>query len=293
GWDFDWTLSPSFSKVEDKDHRITPLLVTQENEYVINPSTTTNPTRIWRNLLEENWVFKADFDKKYNLFGKPAKFQVGGGYIYKFRDFSIDEFFMSATNLVVPNGDTNLLLLDQNLWTPETNQGTYLISTANNQTFNASNAYEGEQYVYSTYISNEFNVSKKLKTVIGLRTELYQLYYSGQTAQGEVYDDVNTIDNYDFFPSANVIYSLTDSSNLRASYSRTTARPSFKESSRVQIFDPITNRTFIGNGFGIYDQNGDVIYEAVKPTYINNFDVRYELFREKGQMFALSGFYKG
>lgn len=293
GWDFDWTLSPSFSKVEDKDHRITPLLVTQENEYVINPSTTTNPTRIWRNLLEENWVFKADFDKKYNLFGKPAKFQVGGGYIYKFRDFSIDEFFMSATNLVVPNGDTNLLLLDQNLWTPETNQGTYLISTANNQTFNASNAYEGEQYVYSTYISNEFNVSEKLKTVIGLRTELYQLYYSGQTAQGEVYDDVNTIDNYDFFPSANVIYSLTDSSNLRASYSRTTARPSFKESSRVQIFDPITNRTFIGNGFGIYDQNGDVIYEAVKPTYINNFDVRYELFREKGQMFALSGFYKG
>lgn len=113
GWDFDWTLSPSFSKVEDKDHRITPLLVTQEGLYVINPSTSTNPTRIWRWLLEENWVFKADFDKKHDFLGSPAKFQIGGGYLYKFRDFSIDEFFMSTTvpELGVPNGDTNLLLM--------------------------------------------------------------------------------------------------------------------------------------------------------------------------------------
>lgn len=293
GWDFDWALSPSFSKVDDKDHRITPLLVTQEGQYIINPSTTTNPTRIWRYLLEENWVFKSDFAKKYELFKRPAKLQLGGGYVYKFRDFSIDEFFMSATSLIVPDGNTNLLLMDQNLWTPDTNQGTFLVPTANNQTFKPSNAYEGEQTVHTAYISNEFNLSENLKTVLGIRTELYKLYYTGETSQGELYERVNTIDEYDFFPSANFIYSLSDKSNLRASYSRTTARPSFKESSSVQIFDPITNRTFIGNGFGIFDQNGSEIYGAVKPTYINNFDVRYELFREKGQMFAVSGFYKG
>ena len=28
------------------------------------------------------------------------------------------------------------------------------------------------------------------------------------------------------------------------------------------------------------------------PTYINNFDLRFERFGEQGQMFALSGFYK-
>ncbi|WP_418512968.1 TonB-dependent receptor domain-containing protein [Corallibacter sp.] len=292
GWGLDWTLSPSFSKVEDKDHRITPLLVTQEGEYIINPSTTTNPTRIWRSLLEENWVFKADLDKKYELFGRPAKFQIGGNFIYKFRDFSIDEFFMTATNLTVPNGDTNLLLMNQNLWTPENNNGTHLVATSNNQTFKPSNAYEGEQQVYSVYLSNEFNLSENLKTVLGLRTELYQLYYTGETAQGDIYDRTNTIDKHDFYPSANVIYSLSEKSNVRASYSRTTARPSFKEASRIQIFDPITNRTFIGNGFGIFDQDGSIIYDAVKPTYINNFDVRYEMFRDKGQMFAVSGFYK-
>ncbi|RSK39719.1 TonB-dependent receptor [Mangrovimonas spongiae] len=293
GWDFDWTLSPSFSKVEDKDHRITPLVVTQENQYIIDPSTTTNPTRLWRNLLEESWVFKADFDKKYELFNRPAKFQVGGNYVYKFRDFSIDEFFMTSTNNIVPNGDTNLLLMDENLWTPESGEGTHLVATGNNQTFKPSNAYESEQMVYSTYISNEFNVSESLKAIVGLRTELYQLFYTGENAQGdEVYNRQSTIDNYDLFPSANLIYALNDNSNLRGSYSRTTARPSFKEASRVQIFDPITNRTFIGNGFGIEDANGDIIFDAVRPTYINNFDLRYELFRDKGQMIAFSGFYK-
>ena len=181
---------------------------------------------------------------------------------------------------------------DENLWSPQTGEGTFLTPTAPNQTFKPSNAFEGDQYVYSTYISNEFNLSENLKTVLGLRSELYQLYYTGETAQGVKYDFTNTADNFDIYPSANIIYSLSEKSNLRGSYSRTTARPSFKEASTVQIFDPVTNRTFIGNGFGIFDENGDAIFNAVKPTYINNFDLRYELFRENGQMIALSGFYK-
>lgn len=293
GWEFDWALSPSFSKVDDKDHRITPLLVTQDGEHVINPSTSTNPTRIWRFLLEENWAFKADLDKKHTFLGRPAKFQLGGGYVYKFRTFSIDEFFMSATNLVIPNGNTNLLLQDENLWTPEKGAGTHLIATGNNQTFKPSNAYEGEQHIFSNYLSEEFNLSEKLKTVIGLRTEHYKLYYTGENAQGdEVYKRAITQDNFDLYPSANLIYALTDNANLRGSYSKTTARPSFKEASRVQIFDPITNRTFIGNGFGIKADDGSVIFDAVRPTYINNLDLRYEWFREAGQMFAISGFYK-
>ena len=61
---------------------------------------------------------------------------------------------------------------------------------------------------------------------------------------------------------------MNDNTNLRLSYSRTTARPSFKEASKSQIFDPITNRLFIGN-------------IDLDPSYINNFDVRAEFFGEK------------
>ena len=146
--------------------------------------------------------------------------------------------------------------------------------------FEQANAYEGEQRISAAYASNEFSVTEKLKTVIGVRAELFQTYYTGQNqAATEVYENAKIIDKLDLFPSANIIYSLTEIENLRGSYSRTTARPSFKEASKSQIFDAITNRLFIGN-------------IALTPSYINNFDVRYERFGEGGEMVAFSGFYK-
>ena len=66
---------------------------------------------------------------------------------------------------------------------------------------------------------------------------------------------------------------------MRFSYSKTTARPSFKEISGAQIYDPVTERTFLGNP--------DLV-----PSYIDNIDIRYERFGEGNQVFAISGFYK-
>ena len=47
----------------------------------------------------------------------------------------------------------------------------------------------------------------------------------------------------------NLIFDLNedDSQKVRTSYARTTARPSFKEASLAEIFDPINNTFFIGN----------------------------------------------
>jgi outer membrane receptor protein involved in Fe transport len=115
---------------------------------------------------------------------------------------------------------------------------------------------------------------------LGIRTELFQTFYTGQDqAATEVYKNSKIIDKFDIFPSANMIYSLTEEQNLRGSYSRTTARPSFKEASKSQIFDAITNRLFIGN-------------IDLMPSYINNFDIRFEKFGEGSEMFAFSAFYK-
>ncbi|WP_452220179.1 TonB-dependent receptor domain-containing protein [Lacinutrix salivirga] len=284
GFNMEWKFSPTFTKVLDKDHRITPLEVTQNGDYLISPSTSSYPIRIWRNLNEESWVGKIDFTDKYELFNKPAKVKFGGAYTYKFRDFNTDQYLFTSSTLFVENGNADNLLAPENIWTTDNQSGTYLVF---GQEFQPANSYEGEQNIGALYVSNEFNLSEKLKAVIGLRSEMYRLYYTGQNQAGtEVFNLENIIDELDLFPSANFIYALTEKSNLRASYSRTTARPSFKEASNIQIFDPITNRTFIGNGFG------NDFYDAIRPSYINNFDLRYEIFREEGQMIALSGFYK-
>jgi len=273
----EWKFSPTFSKVMDKDHRITPLQQSGEGDFFISPSASTFPIQLWRNLVEENWVVKIDLDKTVKLFGKPTKLKFGGAYTYKFRDFSIDDFTfnISGDDSFIADGNVDNLLASENLWNPTTDSGTHLVF---GDQFNPNDAYEGEQIIGATYFSAEFNLSEKLITVFGVRSEFFNSYYTGQN-NSSVYDNESILDAFDLFPSANLIYKLTDNTNLRSSYSRTTARPSFKEASVAQIFDPITNRLFIGS-------------INLTPTYVNNFDLRYERFGEVGQMFAVSGFYK-
>ncbi len=282
-WSLEWKFSPTLTTVYDKDHRVTPLGI-EDGTLILNPNAIGTPIRIWRNLNEVSWAGKADIDKKYEFASRPAKLKFGGAYTYKFRDFSIDDYtFVATGNQAVPGNDPNLLLATDNIWTPETDSGTYL---AFGDIFDPVNAYEGEQRIAAAYISNEFNLSEKLKSVLGLRVEQFESFYSGRNQSREILEDELIIDEFDFFPSANLIYALNDQSNFRASYSRTTARPSFKEASIAQIYDPITDRTFIGNAFG------NEFFDAIRPSYMNNFDLRYEFFGEGGQMFAISGFYK-
>lgn len=279
-FNFEWKLSPTFSKVMDKNHRITPFQQSDSGNSFLSASASTLPIQLWRNLLEESWNGKLDFDKTIELFNRPAKIKFGGAYTYKFRDFSIDDytFNIRGPQSFITDGNVDNLLNTDNVWTPESDSGTYLISA---DTFNPNDAYEGEQHIGATYLSLEFNLSEKIKTVLGIRTESFDLYYTGQDGE-DVFERESVLDEFDFFPSANVIYALNDNENIRASYSRTTARPSFKEQSNSQIFDPITGRLFIG-ALGV---------KPLVPTYINNFDLRFEHFGDNGQMFAVSGFYK-
>lgn len=277
-WDFDWKFAPTFAKVYDKDHRVTPLQQSDTGEFFISPSAATFPIRIWRWLQEESWASKFDFSKKYQLGGRPAKVKFGGGYTYKFRDFSIDDYTFNNNGAEVVDGNPNNLLAPENIWS-RTNSvdGTFLIS---GDVFNAGDAYEGEQNIAATYVSNEFNVSEKLKAILGLRAEIFTSYYTGRNnTDGIDFLRFKVLDQHNLFPSANLIYAVADESNIRTSYYKTTARPSFKEASFVQIFDPITDRLFIGN-------------INLKPTYVDNFDLRFERFGDAGQMFAISGFYK-
>ena len=277
-WKLNWKVSPTLSRVYDKDHRITPLQQSQNGNYFISPSAASRPIRIWRNLQEISLVAKVDAVRKYDFMDRPAKAKFGFNQTVKQRDFSIDDFqFEISGQNIVADGNADNLLLSENIWTPQTGQGSHLVW---GDLYEPANTFDATQNISAGYLSNEFSVSEKLKAVVGLRAELFSAIYTGQNqAATEIFVDEKIIDKLDLFPSANFIYSLNDNSNLRVSYSRTTARPSFKEASKSQIFDPITNRLFIGN-------------IDLEPSYISNFDIRTEFFGENSEMFAISGFYK-
>jgi|TARA_B100001540_G_C15816333_1_gene647684 TonB-dependent receptor len=276
----DWTIATTIAKVHDKDIRNTAF---QDEEGIFSFKENTEPKRIWRYLDETNQVVKIDLTKKYELFSRDAKLKIGVYGLRKERDFSISQYSISSTYTSESDwanyqGDPNKIFNTNNLVSFNSIEGTYINPrTTINQEANIFNA---KQENISAYLSNEFNFSAKFKSIIGLRFENYNLFYSGTNSQiGVALDNENVISKSDLFPSLNFIYSLSDDKNLRIAYSLTTARPSFKEASIAEIFDPLSNLFFIGN-------------INIRPTYIDNFDIRYESFGEKSQLFALSLFYK-
>lgn len=282
-FEIDWRLSSTWSRIDDKDVRQTPYRFEGGN-YTIEPSEAGDPIRIWRYLNEQNYVGKVDFTQNYKMKGIDAKLKFGGSETFKERDFSIDQFRLglrgaSSFNLT---GDPNELLTDNNIWNTTSNVGTFVRGN-----FEVSNTFQASQNIFGAYVSNEMNISERMKTILGLRAEQFDHRYTGQNqayASGDVVNGINFQDekllsSLNFFPSANVIYSLGSKMNLRVGFSRTIARPSFKEKSIAQIFDPITDRTFIGN------------IDLVE-TNISNYDLRWELFQERGQNISFSAFYK-
>ena len=276
----EWTLSGTLAKVHDKDVRNTTF---QDEEGIFSFQENTEPKRIWRTLDENNLVSKVDFTKRFQFLKSDAVLKFGLFGSLKERDFSIAQYsvssnFTSESDWDNYGGDPNQLFNPSNLIGPNNADGTYI----NPQTTirQDANIFNAKQQNFAAFISNEFNVTEKLKSIIGLRFENYQVFYTGENSQlGQVFENENIINKNNVFPSLNFIYSLKENQNLRVAYSLTTARPSFKEASIAEIYDPLSNLFFIGN-------------INIRPTYIDNFDIRYEAYGENAQLFAFSAFYK-
>lgn len=286
-WEVNWKIAPTLSSIEDPDIRFTRF-----RQPTNNISTEVGlPARIWRSLQEENLSGKGDITRNLAAFNRDAKLKFGGSYSFKHRLFNIQSFQFPTGDTEL-TGDPNQILDEENLFSADNRNGVRY-----NPDFIPTNPNEYEAYATTMggYASMELNPADKLKAVVGLRVEQFNQYYTGTNQTGDiVFDLVEMLDDLDFFPTVNLIYNLKENQNLRFSATRTTARPSFKEMSYAEILDPISGRTFIG---GLYQEttNGgtEVLWDGnLTSTRINNFDLRWELFQQRGEMFSVSAFYK-
>lgn len=288
GWEVDWRLSPTLSTSYDPDIRKAAFSL-GPNDIFVNAGEGGNPARLWRDLSELNAVGKVDITKKYTFNGEAANLKFGGSYTFKERDYEIlqydVQFFGGSQSF--PSGDPNEILDPSRVY-PD---GNVYIQSGN--IFPNPNQYNSTVSNTALYVSNEADLLPNLKTIFGVRMENYVQRHTGrdvrfaQSGEGNNLDNEKVLDALDLFPSANLIFSITDDQNLRAAYSRTIARPSFKELSFAQIIDPLSNRIFNGSLFPYPDWDGNLV-----ETRIDNFDLRWELFQERGQLFSVSGFYK-
>jgi outer membrane receptor protein involved in Fe transport len=284
-WNIDWKLSPTYSSSIDPDIRKTPF--SYDGIYRFAPGEAGNPSRIWRNLGEFNFQSKIDLNREHKNF----KLNFGLSHVFKLRNYEIKLFelmFSKPQSWTSPN--PNLVMNTDNLYPSDVN-GTYIQSGNVNPN---PNQYSSNINNLGVYVSGDYNIKNKFKINLGLRTEYFiqrhtgrDIIYANGDMNGNNLVNDKVMETINLFPSTNIIYSITPKQNLRTSYSRTIARPSFKELSYAQILDPITNRIFNGGLFsynGTWDGN-------LKSTNIDNLDLRWELLN-KNDFYSISGFYK-
>jgi len=289
GWKIDWVVGNTLSTSVDPDIRKTAFTIDPGRTY-FNAGAGGNPSRIWRYLDETNLSYKIDFEKKLS---KSNLLKFGALGLQKERNYEIQIFNIQFFGAQQPNWtiNANNILLSQNIY-PATVNNIYYQSGNSNPN---ANEYNSKVNSYAGYIMDEINVTENLKSIFGVRVEQYDQFHTGRDqrfASGDLIDGKNLVNaqvlnKFNLFPSFNLIQKVNQKTNLRFSYTKTTARPSFKELSFAQILDPITNRIFNGSLFPYEEWDGNLV-----PTMIDNIDLRWEKFFKGAELVSVSVFYK-
>ena len=296
-WEVEWKVAPTLSTMYDPDVRFTRIRVPD----LTISSEAGFPQRIWRSLQEYNVANRLDITRKTRLSGFKTTLKFGAAYTFKYRDYSIESYQIQGGF----DGfeDPQIIMLDQNLMSSTNRDGFYYTADfVDGRGFrNNPNAFKGSVNYAATYLSGDVDFTKDFKLIAGLRGEMYQQFYSGINQNGDELNNQEVMNHLRLFPAVNMVYRLKRKTNLRASFTQTTARPSFKELSFAQILDPITGRSFQGGLFSesvnIVDENGQsqnlLLWNGdLRPTNINNFDLRFETFMKRSDMVSVGVFYK-
>lgn len=194
---------------------------------------------------------------------------------------NFDPFF-DVTNINIPDGS--------GLWNlniARNPQGLDQILGLVNRPQLYENTYTANLDIHAGFIDAEINVTDKLLIVPGIRLE--------RVSQSIVYDVINPVptdsgrrdvDETLFLPSFNIKYSLNENSNLRFSFSNTVSFPEFKEAANF-VYEDVTQR--IG---GNPDLLGKPDGSGVTFSDIYNYDLKYEWFPSRSELFSVALFAK-
>ncbi len=241
--------------------------------YSIQANLYPAPTRYYRYLNEDNLNFKSDY--KFNL--NDSEFiKLGFYYLDKKRD-NIEYRYTFIANGINYNDNLEEYFNSENMIVGQSNtglggQGEFINVIDNTE---IKNQYNAEQKILSSYIMSKLNPTDILEITFGARFENSKILAMSSDAE----QDIGRLNNSDILPALNAKYNLDENSFLRISFTKTLARPSFREIAPISWYDFETTFQFIGN-------------PNLKRTLINNLDLRLERYLLGAGIASISGFYK-
>ena len=277
----------SYAKVAQNEPDLRFFYSNLSRDRVYRMKSNLPPERYFRFLDEDQWESKLDIAIPFKQWsGIRATFKVGVVYAYKTRDFLERRFtynnYLSTriTSLNQSHGDINQFFDETNLGMIGTRQtpdgrtfpriGIY-ISEENRKSSN----YSGDQTIAASYAMFDLPLVKNLRFIGGARYEITDIKVESDNKELPT----GTISTTDLLPSVNLIYNLKENMNARFAFTRTLARPTFREISSFQSYDFNGGSKYVGN-------------PELKRTLINNLDLRWEWFSRPGEIYAISAFWK-
>lgn len=270
----DWEASTSKSAQEEPDFRLFYDTVPEDENG--RPSFTGNypaPRRYWRELEETSDDYKIDFTIPIGERASEIKF--GFNKVKTVRDFS-ERAFMYQDNVAIRyDGDADAFLDESHLGLNEAGR----IQRYIREFVGLVPAYNGRQEVSAGYLMADIRPWERWRVIAGARHEEAEIEVQSFRSNGDPFEDDGELMNKDWLPAIQIVRELTENQNLRVAYSKTLARPNFRELSPFGSFDNVGGEVFIGNS-------------ELTRTQIENYDVRYEWFIDGSDLLAVSVFQK-
>lgn len=322
----DWHVAWSESVQDQPDYRVVEALYNPYPPAHYETGSVFPASRFFRKLDETNKEYQVDWTMPTRLSESiSGSLKIGGMFSQSERTYEEDQYAVSyganaderSPAVSISDTDKNGNIVPgrgrdrlEDLYTDGTigligyNEGNTTLPVelgwwpflSNNFVSN----YQGEQTVWGTYAMADLVAWESWRLIAGARAEnttidvdtfnsAGELVYNSEIAREQGVEEAirlaeaEEIDQVDILPGASLIYTISkqDGSdmNVRLAYGRTIARPTFKELMDSRIVDPFTDVPYQGD-------------PDLELTTIDNFDLRWEWFLDRGQLIAVSTFYK-
>jgi TonB-dependent receptor len=266
--------------------QITPTLKFFTNDYTAEDGDTTwaiqaalydNPAEFYRDMTESNTFGKVDFNLP-SKWGDSTIVNYSFGFLgtYKNRSFIERRYDFEAQSGLVSDqtqftGSVDEYMSDEKFDAGNVDGYIYVANASEKR-----NNYWATELQTAAYGMIEIEASERFRVITGTRAE-----YTDITAQSiDPAGEPGMLNNLDILPALNMTYDLKkDTTKIRFAYTRTLARPSFRELAPFSSFDFVGGNVTVGN-------------DTLKRTLIDNLDLRYEFYPKRGENLTFGIFFK-
>jgi TonB-dependent receptor len=234
--------------------------------------------RFWSDLKDIGFSNGLNFEKKFDGTDEKKGPVIKAGYYaeYKTRNFNaryVNYLYPNTADFDQSIGqELSRLPLDQ-IFAPVniSRKDGFIIEEGTQR----QDSYEGTNFLTAGYISASMPLGK-FDLTGGFRGENNIQTLTARTNTGVV-DVRNPV--FAALPSMNVAYNISDRSLVRGAFSRTVNRPEFRELAPFLYYQFEYEAALIGS-------------PNLKTAFINNIDLRWEMYPNPGELISVGGFYK-